>query len=210
MSRWSRRLSLMVVGTFALALTGQPAANAACPVMDAACRAGEALAAGEDLVDDTTEPVDTPVDGTVDPIVDDHRDRVHDLLGGGPIDLPDPIDDGPGGGHGGTGPQPPGSPDPSGRGAAGGRNPDGPGLSGPLGPLGPIISAASGTAPPQRGDRTTGSSFGDALGGVARSLAIVLALFGLAVAFVAIQDHLDRNDPRLALAPVASDVVEFA
>jgi len=45
---------------------------------------------------------------------------------------------------------------------------------------------------------------------VARSLAIVLALFGLAIAFVALQDRLDRSDPRLALAPVESDVVEFA
>lgn len=213
MSRWSRRLSLIGVGTFVLALTGQPAANAACPVLDAACQAGEALGAGEDLVDATTEPVDTPVDGAVDPIVDDHLDRVHDLIGGGPIDLPDPVDDGPAGGHGGTGPRAPGSPDPSGRGVAGGRgaagdrSPDGPGLSGPFGP---IISAATGSAPPERGGLTTGSSLGEALGGVARSLAIVLALFGLAVAFVAIQDHLDRNDPRLALAPVDSDVVEFA
>ncbi|MCD6022582.1 MAG: hypothetical protein K0R20_2292 [Actinomycetia bacterium] len=207
MKRWSRRFSLIAVGTFALALTGQAAANAACPVLDATCQAGAALAAAEDLVDDTTEPVDTPVDGTIDPIVDDHVDRVRDLLGDGPLDLPDPIDDGPGGGHGGAGPRPPGSPDPSGRGVVSGRSHDGPGLSGPFGP---IISSASGTAPPERGDRTTGRSFGDALGGVARSLAIVLALFGLAVAFVAIQDHLDRNDPRLTLAPVDSDVVEFA
>jgi hypothetical protein len=176
-------------------------------VLDAACRAGEALAAGEDLVFDTTEPVDTPVDETVDPIVDEQLERVHDLLGGGPIDLPDPIDDEPGGGHGGTGLRPPGSADPSGRGVGNGRSPDGPGLTGTFGP---VISAASGIAPPERGDRTTGSSLGEALGGVARSLAIVLALFGLAVAFVAIQDHLDRNDPRLALAPVDSDVVEFA
>ena len=207
MSRWSRRFSLIAVGTFALAVTGQSAANAACPVLDAACQAGDALAAGEDLVFDTTEPVDTPVDGTVDPIVDDNLDRVHDLLGGGPIDLPDPIDNEPGGGHGGTGPRPPGSPHPSGLGVGDGRSPDGPGLTGTFGP---VISAASGIAPPERGERTTGSSLRDALGGVARSLAIVLALFGLAVAFVAIQDHLDRNDPRLALAPVDSDVVEFA
>ncbi|HET6791361.1 MAG TPA: hypothetical protein VFI35_07215 [Actinomycetota bacterium] len=206
MSRWSRRLSLIAVGTFALALTGQPVANATCPVLDAACRAGEALAAGEDIVFDTTEPVDTPVDGTVDPIVDSNLDRVSDLLGDGPIDLPDPIGDEPGVGHGG-GPRPPGFPDPSGRGVADGRGPDGPGLSRPFGP---VISAASGIAPPERGDRRTESSFGEALGGVARSLAIVLALFGLAVAFVAIQDHLDRNDPRLALAPVDSDIVEFA
>jgi hypothetical protein len=206
-SPWRRRLSLIAVGTFALALTGLPAANAACPVLDAACQAGEALTAGEDLVFDTTEPVDTPVDDTVDPVVDDNLDRVHDLLGGGPIDLPDPIDDEPDGGHGGTGPRPPDSPDPSGRGVGDGRSPDGPWLTGTFGP---VISAASGIAPPERGERTTGSSLGDALGGVARSLAIVLALFGLAVAFVAIQDHLDRNDPRLALAPVDSDVVEFA
>ncbi len=204
-SRRSRRLSLIAVGTLAFALTGQPSANAACPVLDAACQAGEVLGAGEGLAKDTTEPVDTPVDGTVDPIVDDGLGRIRDLLGGGPIDLPDPTDE-PGGGHRGTGPRPPGSPDSSGRGI-GGRNPDGPGFDAVFGP---IISASSGIAPPERGDRSTGSTFGDALGGVARSLAIVLALFGLAVAFVAIQDHLDRNDPRLALAPVDSDVVEFA
>ena len=44
MSPWRRRLSLLAVGTFALALTGQPAANAACPVLDAACQAGAPLA----------------------------------------------------------------------------------------------------------------------------------------------------------------------
>jgi hypothetical protein len=206
-SGWSRRLPLIAVGTFVLSLTGQPSANAACPVLDPVCQADEALGSGEDLVHETTEPVDTPVDGTVDPVADDGLDRVHDLLGGDPIEPPDPIDDGPGRGHGGTGPRPPGSTDPSDPSAVAGRSPDGPGLTGAFET---IISAASGSAPPDRGDRATGSSFGDALGGVARSLAIVLALFGLAVAFVAIQDHLDRNDPRLALAPVDSDVVEFA
>jgi len=203
--RRSRRLWLIAIGTFALALTGQPSASAACPVLDAACQADEVLDAGAGSAKDTTDAVDTPVDGTVDPLVDDGLGRIRDLIGDGPIDLPDPIDE-PGGGHGGTGPRPPGSSDPSGRGV-GGRNPDGPGFDAVFGP---IISASSGTAPPARGERTTGSTFGDALGGVARSLAIVLALFGLAVAFVAIQDHLDRNDPRLALAPVDSDVVEFA
>jgi hypothetical protein len=206
-SRRSRRLSLIAAGTFALALTGQPSANAACPVLDAACQVDEVLGAGEGSVKDMTEPVDTPIDGAVSPIVDDSLNTVHDLLGGGPIDPPEPIDDGPGGGHGGTGPRPPASPDPSGRGVGGDRRPDGPGLTGAFGP---IISAAPGIAPPERGVRATGTGFGDALGSVGRSLAIVLALFGLAVAFVAIQDHLDRNDPRLALAPVGSDVVAFA
>ena len=48
------------------------------------------------------------------------------------------------------------------------------------------------------------------LAGVARGSLILLVLFGLAVAFVTIQDRLDRHDPGLALAPVESDVVEFA
>jgi hypothetical protein len=205
--RGARRLSLIAAGTFAVTLAGQPSANAACPELDVACRADEAVVAAEGSVHDATEPIDTPVDGTVGAVVDDTLDRVHGLLGGDPIDLPDPSDDEPGSGNSGTDPRPPGSPDPTGRGIAGGRSLDGPGLTGAFEP---IISAASGIAPPEHGDRTTRNSFGDTLGGVARSLAIVLALFGLAVAFVAIQDHLDRNDPRLALAPVDSDLVEFA
>ena len=205
--RWARLLPLIAVGTFTLTLIGQPSASAACPELDVACRADEALVAAEGSVQDAIDPVDTPVDGTVDPVVDGTLDRVHDLLRVDPFDLPDPVDDEPRGGHRGPGPEPPGAPDPAGRGVVGGRSPDGPGIAAPFGP---IISATSGVAPPSRGDRSTGNAFGGALGGVARSLAIVLALFGLAVAFVAIQDHLDRNDPRLALAPVDSDVVEFA
>ena len=59
-------------------------------------------------------------------------------------------------------------------------------------------------------NRASGNRVDTALEGVARSLAIVLALFGLAVGFVAIQDRLDRNDPRLARAPMESDIVGFA
>ena len=75
-------------------------------------------------------------------------------------------------------------------------------------PSAPTISAATGTRPPivWTGLRNLP---GAALAGVARSLLIVLALFGLAVAFVAIQDRFDRTDPRLALAPIDSDLVEF-
>lgn len=70
-------------------------------------------------------------------------------------------------------------------------------------------------APPPIADATgspvEGSGrVGAAIGAVARSLAIVVALFGLTLAFAAIQDRLDRNDPRLSLAPIRSDVVTFA
>jgi hypothetical protein len=216
--RRTRRLTLVVLATLALATAGDPFAYAACPALEVGCQLDEAVRAGEGLVDEVVAPVDTPVDDTidpvVDPIVDDVLDRVHDVLGGGPVDLPDPIDTGGGGGSHRAGPPvddepagvPASSPGP-GRSALGERSPDGPGI---VGPAGPTISAASGIAPPVRADRTSGNDLEDALGGVARSLAIVLALFGLAVAFVAIQDRFDRSDPRLALAPVESDVVEFA
>jgi hypothetical protein len=205
----TRHLSLIAASTVALALTGQPSASASCLELDAACRADGTIGAGQQLLDDMTEPVDTPLDGTLDPIVEDAFDRAHDVLAGDPIDLPDPIDGGGGGGggYGGTDLQPPGSPTPGGPGAVGGRSPDGPG---PIGPLETIVSPASGIAPSDHVDRSFGERFGEALGGLVRSLAIVLAMLGLAVAFVAIQDRLDRNDPRLALAPVDSDVVRFA
>jgi hypothetical protein len=60
------------------------------------------------------------------------------------------------------------------------------------------------------GSPVEGSGRGVAVGAVARSLAIVLALFASTLAFAAIQDRLDRNDPRLSLAPIRSDVMRFA
>lgn len=214
MRRWAGRFASVALVTLALAATGAPAAHASCPVQDILCQADEVADTVEDLVDDTIDPVETPFDDVVDPVtdplVDDVFGRIHDLLGGGTIDIPDPIGGGDGGSHGGppVGEGTPGKPGPTvqgSRGTTGGRSPDGAGIAEASGPT---ISAASGTAHPGDVDRST-NPFGDALGGVARSLAIVLALFGLAVAFVAIQDRFDRTDPRLALAPVDSDVVEF-
>lgn len=45
--------------------------------------------------------------------------------------------------------------------------------------------------------------------GAAKSIAVVLGLMGAAVTFVLIQNRLDARDPRLALAPLRSDVVRF-
>jgi hypothetical protein len=215
----TRRLTLVALVSMTSLAVGYPSAEAACPALDLACELDEATDTSESLVNDTIDPIETPLDDSIDPvldpIVDDVFDRVDDPLGGGgPIDPPDPIDGGDGGSHGtgrpvGEGPPstPTNPPGPGSRSVFGGRIPDGPGITGPAGP---VISAASGIAPLTGADRTSGNRFGEALRGVARSLAIVLALFGLAVAFVAVQDRLDRNDPRLALAPVESDVVEFA
>jgi hypothetical protein len=215
--RWTLRLSLVGLVTLALAAAGQPSAMAACPPLDVECQLDEVVDTGEGLVNDVIDPIETPVDDIVDPIVDpivdDVLETVDDIVGEGPVDLPDPIGGGDGGGthvagppapHGPPGAHRPTVPEERGAVLAGGTT-DGSGIA-----TGPTISAASGFAPPGSADRTSGDRSGEVLGGVARSLAIVLALFGLAVAFVAIQDRFDRSDPRLALAPVESDVVEFA
>jgi hypothetical protein len=202
--------------TLALTATSAPVAHASCLVRGVVCQADEAAGTGEGLVDGTIDAVGTPFDDAIDqvtdPLVDDVFNRVHDLLGGGTIDPPDPIGGGGGGSHGGppVGEGPPDTPAPTdhgSRGTVGRRSPEGARIARPTGPT---ISAASGVAHPGPVDRSSGNLVGEALAGVARSLAIVLALLGLAVAFVAIQDRFDRSDPRLALAPIDSDVVEFA
>jgi hypothetical protein len=215
MRRWTQRLAVVSMATFAVAAAGQVSAYAACPVSDLTCQLGEAAGAGDGVLGDG--PVDTPVDETidpvVDPVVDDVLDRVRDVIGESPIDIPDPIGGGGGGGGHVGGPPANGGPrgtptagDRSGRGNAVLRNLDGPGISSLPGTT---ISATSGVAPSDTQDRT-GNRFGSVLEGVARGSVVLLVLFGLAVAFVTIQDRLDRQDPRLALAPVGSDVVEFA
>ena len=208
----TRRIALVPLTLLALGATGSLSAHASCPLGDVACQADEAIEAGGDLVDDTIDAIETPLDDTVDPVIEEVQDLVQELLGDAPIDLPDPIGGGGEGGSGGhdsgppVGEQPPDVDGPGGRDTPGGPRPD---VVGIADPPATTISVATGTAPPDRADEGSGTTFGDALGGVARSLALVLALFGLAVAFVAIQDRLDRTDPRLALAPVESDVVEF-
>lgn len=216
MTRWIRRLTVVSFSTITISAAGIPFAHAACSPSDLACLRGETVDTGQELVDDTIGPTDTPGDETIAPVTDETgpvlgeiQDRLDDILGEVGVDPPDPI--GPGGG-GGT--HPPGvghSPNhaPRDDGAAHRRNPG----------LGPHASTGPGSTLPAEvpsgalvrdPDPTIGERFGTALEGVARSLAIVLALFGLAVGFVAIQNRLDRNDPRLALAPLESDIVEFA
>jgi hypothetical protein len=221
MRRRIRHFTLITLAMIALATAGSSPALASCLEWDLACHVAEAVGAGGAPATSSTGPLDTPVDelvdpvvdpviGTVKPIVDDVTGRAPDLPGGGRINPPDL--GGGGGKHVGgppAGDEPRNTPNPDvpNDRALGGRGPDGPGLSGLM-----ESSAGdpSGTTRGVRPEPTASDRFRAALGGVARSLAIVLALFGLAVAFVTLQDRLDRSDPRLALAPVESDVVEFA
>ena len=213
---WIGRSTLVVMSTFAIVAAGAAMAQAACPVLDPLCLIEETTEDGVGPVEDTVRGIETPVDDVLDPldevvspVADTIFGTVDDLIGGG--EQPEP----PGGtGHGG-GAQPmvhQGGPEPSGR-------PD----RTPVDIAGPRIHEGSEigqvfapvVAPRPLGD-ATGSPVegrgrvGIAIGAAARSLAIVLALFGLTLAFAAIQDRLDRNDPRLSLAPIRSDVVTFA
>lgn len=220
MTRWIRRLTIVSLSTVAMSAAGASSAHATCPPLDPVCLGEETVDTGQGSVDDTIGPIDTPGDETVapvtdltDPVLGEIQDRLDEILGEVGVDPPpDPI--GGGGGGGGTHPTGPGSRDRSNRTDRpdGGAHRRAPGL-GPHGSAGPnFASSAEGPsgAVLRDPDRASGDRFGAAIEGVARSLAIVLALFGLAVGFVAIQDRLDRNDPRLALAPVESDIVEFA
>jgi hypothetical protein len=218
MTRWIRRLIVLPLSTVAITAAGVSVAHATCPPLDLVCLGQETADTGHGVVDDTVRPVETPGDETIapvtemtDPVLSEIQDRLDEILGEVGVDPPDPI--GPGGGGGGHPPGPsvgntPNHP-PRNDVASHRRNP---GL-GPHASTGASVASAPqgpGTAVLHDPDPTAGERFGAALEGVARSLAIVLALFGLAVGFVAIQDRLDRNDPRLALAPVESDIVEFA
>jgi hypothetical protein len=218
-SGWTRRSIVIALMTVAIGGAGTRSAHATCPPLDVACPSDETVGAVVDVVEDVdpAAPLDDtldPVIDTVDPVVGDALGRVGELLGGGPIDLPDPVGGGDGGSHTGgrpsDGERPPGSESAPGavpRDRATVRGAERSGLARQSGSTdGTAADAARGPRP----DRTAGAPSGGTLGGVARSVGIVLALLGLAAAFVAIQDRLDRSDPRLALAPVESDIVEFA
>ena len=216
--RWIRRSTVAPLSTLAIAAAGVSFAHAACPPQDLVCLGEEPVGTGQGGVEDSIGPVDSPGADTVAPVADavdvvtgNVLDRMKDLLDGVGVDPHDPI----GGGGGGGIHHPPG------RGSQGTSNHAPPHAAAPNGRIpgarGPHASIGSGPAPAEpapslvRGHATaSGDRFDTVLEGVARSLAIVLTLFGLAVGFVAIQDRFDRNDPRLALAPVESDIVEFA
>jgi hypothetical protein len=216
--KWIGRPTLVVMSTIAIVGTGASTARAACPVLDPLCVIEETVDDGVGPVEDTVGGVETPVDDVLDPVeeavspvVDTILGTVDDVIGGGGGEQPEP---------------------PVGTGNDGGAQPGvhrgGPGSSGrrdrgtvdtvdPRVHERPEIGRVfAPVAVPRPIAATTGSSVegsgsvGGAVGAVARSLAIVLALFGSTLAFAAIQDRLDRNDPRLSLAPIRSDVVTFA
>ena len=159
-----------------------------------------------DKVKKTTDEVVDAVDNTVDDTVDNVNETVHAL---------DPVAPPPADGH-----SEQGANDPSGGGSRSKTEPavvrpQGRGRSAPTLhvdlvaetlPAGDtvVVNGTSSTSPLDQPGLFAGS-----LPEIARRLAFPLVLVGLVLGFVAIQNRLDRKDPKLALASTTRDVLNF-
>jgi hypothetical protein len=199
-ARWTRCLATASVAVLPLVLPA-PAHGHECPPLDVTCVVNDVERTAHDTADDTVGPVTD----TVGPVVDDTVDEVDRILGGG--NEPPPPGGGGGGGDGGDEGGGPGDGDAAG-GPASQRSRFPLGLRASITTGAPIVTVE----PPIGLDRRTSlrERFGTTVAGAAKSLVVVAVLLGIAVAFVLTQSRIDRTDPRLALAPVESDVVRFA
>ena len=201
-------------------------ARAACPLTDPACVIGtvdEAVQPVTEVTDPVVDQVDQVVDQVVDPVTE-VTDPVVGTIGGvinGVEDTVDPIVDvtePPAQGHSDVGSDPrpgPGAPSDSGN----GRSDVGSGsfVEPPIPPpalvggefipsldsVRPISDVRIGASPPTE---RSGVSFENVVKGL---VAFPLALALIVGAFLLAQNRLDRRDPRLALAPVGPDVLDF-
>jgi hypothetical protein len=203
-------------------------ARAACPLTDLACVTGTVTETVDQVTAPVTAPVTEPVNevtdpvtGTVGGVVDKVKDTVGPVVDEVPSSpqLPNPSIDVNQSttGDSGAGPGPrtgPGAP----RGDSGnGRSDPGTGSSveRPI-PVQALVGGTfiSGVAPSPSSDVGIGPSPPTertvvSLEDVVKGFAFPLALVLIVGAFLLVQDRLDRRDPRLALAPVGPDVLDF-
>ncbi|MGH2579261.1 MAG: hypothetical protein ACRDGP_00225 [Actinomycetota bacterium] len=220
----------MVVSAFVLMTV--PAV--ACPVTDLSClpqTVADPVTAVQGAVDQTTTTVEetaTTVTDTVNEAVEPITDAVKEVLGQAPDPLDPGVIDDPTGilpdvlGSTVTQPSGPGATRPGGNGSATGPGVvksrtvgggGGAGLSrfgrGPV--IGPVAAPISSTSAasltnPRQGlvERIRSLAIQ-----AAEALAFPLALALIVLLFVAVQNRIDRKDPKLALAPVAPDLLRF-
>jgi hypothetical protein len=211
MTRWLRGSIAVSLAMVPLAWA-TPASAGPCAPLDLVCQAGQSTGTVEQTAGSAGTSVGDAtgtVNAVVEPIVQHVRDTVGGILGSGPPPPP-PV---PGGGSSGGGPS--GGDGPRhGPGDAGGAR-GGPG-SGSVNAVHAVPATTGGTA---IGDALT-SDLGPRLPSsadrvaafvqdVQRGIAALVLLLGLAIAFVLIQDRVDRRDPKLRLAPIESDIAEF-
>lgn len=183
---------LLAGGLFGL--SDPAAADEACAALDVTCEVTSVIGDSEEVVGDTTDEGT----GTVDQVVGEVGSIVNP-----------PADPGPGGGGD-------GGADPGGRGDDDGRRGGTPRQQGrgaepapgPRPPLSPALTErVSGGIRPTL---PAGDPIAATVEAAAKGLVALVVLSAIAAAFVMIQQRIDRGDPKLALAPTTSDVVEFA
>src|SRR5919106_1630723 len=203
----ARRIALMVamlstMTAFLIALTPGPA-RADCGLLGTSCV--------EETVDTVKKTTDKVVD-TVDDTVDDTVNTVDDT-----VNALDPVAPPPADGHSEQGPNAPSGSDSRPKTEPAVVRPDRrPNRSAPTLEE---VALVSGTSPARDTVIVTGTGstspfdplgpFAGSLPEVARALAFPLVLVGLVLGFVAVQNHLDRKDPKLALATTTPDVLTF-
>jgi hypothetical protein len=197
-------------------------ARAACPLTDLACATATVTEVTEpvtEVTDPVTEVTD-PVTGPVGGVVDDVKDTVGPIVDEVPP-LPDPsinVTEPTTPGDSGVDPAPrtgPGAP-PGDSGNGGSDQVSGSVVGRPL-PAQALVrdTFVSGIDPGPGSDVRIGPSPPTERAGVSlqdlvtAGFAFPVALVLIVGAFLLVQDRLDRRDPRLALAPVAPDVLDF-
>ena len=223
-----RALLLLAIGA-AFVLAATPA-RAACALTDLACVTETVPEAADDVTgpvtetaDDVTEPITEVTDqvlGTVEGVVDEVEDTVDPIvdevppLPDPPVDVTEPATPA----DSGVGADPrtgPGTP--AGGDSGNGGSDPGPGSPAerPI-PVQALVGGAfvSGLDPSPSSDVRIGPSppaerTGVSLEDVVKGFAFPLGLVLIVGAFLLVQDRLDRRDPRLALAPVGPDVLDF-
>jgi hypothetical protein len=221
LSRWAfpRLIVIALVGALMVILSAT-ASLAACPPTDPLCIVDEASQLEDPLpgtspVDDAKEAIDDVVDkakGEVDkvvgPVTDPVTEPVDELLDPGG-EKPGGEGGGGGGDRGGRGDGSTGPPGDPGRDDAAG-SPGGISTGAALpGTLVPVPASVPATPRVSRDQPGVFGRLGGAAAEVAKQLGFPLALAVIVLAFAAIQNYLDRRDPKLALAPVRPEVMRF-
>jgi hypothetical protein len=197
-------------------------ARAACAPTDLACATGTVTATVTEPVAEVTEPVTEvtdPVTETIGGVVDEANDTVRPIADEVP-QLPDPpvnVTDPPTHNESNAPGARTESADPSGDSGNGRSDPVSGSLVEPIVPVQALVRDAfvSGLDPGPGSDVRIGPSPPAERAGlslqdlVTAGFAFPVALVLIVGAFLLVQDRLDRRDPRLALAPVGPDVLDF-
>ena len=215
-----RALLLLAIGG-SLVVAAAPA-RAACALTDLACATATVTEVTEpvtevtDPVTEVTDPGTEPVGGVVDEVTNTLRPIVDEAppLPGPPVNVPEPPTPGESNVTPGARTE---SADTSGDSGNGRSDPVSGSLVEPTIPVQALVRDAfvSGLDPGPGSDVRIGPSPPTERGGVSlqdlvtAGFAFPVALVLIVGAFLLVQDRLDRRDPRLALAPVGPDVLDF-